>query len=54
MIENSEDVRAALSEYDDGADFADALITTINRRLGCEHTATFDRKAARRPGFCAL
>jgi predicted nucleic-acid-binding protein len=36
------------------ADFADALIATINRRLGCEHTATLDRKDVRRPGFVSL
>ncbi len=48
------DVWAALHEYQAGADFADALIATTNLRLGCEHTVTFDRKAARRPGFRAL
>jgi predicted nucleic-acid-binding protein len=53
-LENSDDARAALREYQDSGDFADALIATVNRRLGCEHTATFDRKAARRPGFLAL
>jgi len=53
-IENSEDARTALREYEDGADFTDALIVAINQRLGCEHTVTFDRKAARRPGFLAL
>jgi predicted nucleic-acid-binding protein len=53
-IENSDDAQLALSEYTDGADFTDALIAANNRRLGCEHTATFDRKAARRPGFLAL
>jgi predicted nucleic-acid-binding protein len=53
-IEDSEDVSAALREYARGADFTDALIAAINRRLGCVHTVTFDRKAARRPGFLAL
>lgn len=53
-IENSEEASAALREYARGADFTDALIGAINRRLGCEHTVTFDRKAARRPGFLAL
>ncbi len=53
-VTNPQDVWAALYEYQDGADFADALIATVNRRLGCEHTATFDRKAARRPGFISL
>jgi predicted nucleic-acid-binding protein len=53
-VTEPQDAWAALYEYQDGADFADALIATVNRRLGCEHTATFDRKAARRPGFLAL
>jgi predicted nucleic-acid-binding protein len=53
-IEDPQDAWTALREYRAGADFADALIATVNRRLGCEHTATFDRKAARRPGFQAL
>ncbi len=30
---------------------ADCLIAAVNRRLGCETTATFDRKAARLAGF---
>jgi predicted nucleic-acid-binding protein len=54
VAEPQQDVWAALHEYLAGADFADALIATTNRRLGCEHTVTFDRKAARRPGFLLL
>jgi predicted nucleic-acid-binding protein len=50
-IEDVEDGRAALLEYEDGADFSDSLIAKANARLGCEYTATFDRRAARRPGF---
>ena len=53
-VENSEDARTAIREYQEGADFPDALIAAINHRLGCENTVTFDRKAARRPGFLAL
>lgn len=53
-VTEPQDVWAALYEYQDGADFADALIGTVNRRFGCEHTATFDRKAARRLGFRTL
>ncbi len=30
---------------------ADCLIGAVNRRLGCETTATFDRKAAGIAGF---
>lgn len=54
QVENSEDARTALREYEAAADFTDALIASINRRLGCERTVTFDRKAARRPGFLVL
>jgi len=27
------------------ADFADCLIARLNKKAGCEHTMTFDRKA---------
>jgi len=50
-IEEVEDARAALREYEDGADFSDSLIAAANARLGCEYTATFDRRAAGRSGF---
>jgi len=50
-IEHPDDARAALREYQDGADFADSLIAAANSRAGCEYTATFDRRAARRSGF---
>lgn len=50
-IEHPEDARAALREYEDGADFADSLIAAANARAGCEYTATFDRGAANRKGF---
>ena len=38
---------------DTTADFADCLIGTQNRRLGCRAMATFDVKAAKLPGFMA-
>jgi len=53
-VADPQDAWTALREYQDGADFADALIAAVNQRLGCERTVTFDRKAARRPGFQAL
>jgi predicted nucleic-acid-binding protein len=34
--------------------FADALIATLAERAGCAHVVTFDRKAARLPGFRLL
>ena len=50
-IEHAEDARAALLEYEDGAGFSDSLIAAANARLGCEYTATLDRRAAGRRGF---
>ena len=38
---------------DTTANFADCLIGTQNRRLGCQATATFDLKASKLPGFIA-
>lgn len=36
---------------DTTADFADCLIGTKNRRMGCKATASFDVKASKLPGF---
>jgi len=38
---------------DTTADFADCLIGSKNRRLGCRATVTFDAKASKLPGFIA-
>jgi predicted nucleic-acid-binding protein len=54
MIEDGAEARASFRDYQDGADFADSFIGAVNRRLGCHHTATFDRKAGRRSGLVAL
>ena len=47
LTEDSDLVRAALSAYRTGADFADALIAGTNVARGCTKTVTFDRKAAK-------
>ena len=39
---------------DSAADFADCLIGSHNRRLGCRATATFDAKAVKLPAFMVL
>jgi predicted nucleic-acid-binding protein len=39
-------VRAALSDAA-GLDFADAVIAELGRTAGCDHTVTFDQRAAR-------
>jgi predicted nucleic-acid-binding protein len=53
-IEDHSEMWSSLREYQAGADFADALIGAVNRRLGCTETVTFDRKAGRRSGFKTL
>ena len=48
-------VREALESYRGGrADFADCLIATINRRMGCRTTFTFDRKAGDCPEMSVI
>ncbi len=53
-VEDSENAWRSFRQYQEGADFADALIALSNRSLGCERTVSFDRKAARRSGFALL
>jgi predicted nucleic-acid-binding protein len=53
-IEDQQEAWSSLRDYQAGADFADAFIAAVNRRLGCERTVTFDRRAGRRPGFVLL
>lgn len=40
-------VRTALTASRDGLDFADAVIVELGRVAGCDHTVTFDQRAAR-------
>lgn len=40
-------VRAALTANRGGLDFADAVIAELGRAAGCNHTVTFDQRAAR-------
>jgi predicted nucleic-acid-binding protein len=40
-------VRAALVANRGGLDFADAVIAELGRAAGCDHTVTFDQRAAR-------
>jgi predicted nucleic-acid-binding protein len=40
-------VRSALTASRGGLDFADAVITELGRVAGCDHTVTFDQRAAR-------
>lgn len=55
LIEQSDVIWRALRAYRDSkADFSDALIVELGRDAGCASTVTFDRLAARHPGFEAL
>ncbi len=47
-------VRSALTACKQGADFADAVIVELGRVAGCEHTVTFDQRAARGNGMRLL
>ena len=55
IVEDVEVAWKALRAFDaDNADFCDALIGQANTYRGCEHTVTFDKKAASLPGFDLL
>lgn len=55
IVQNVEVTWKALRAFDaKNADFCDALIGQINIHSGCEHTVTFDKKAASLPGFDLL
>jgi predicted nucleic-acid-binding protein len=54
-LEDADVVGSALRIFSSGnVDFADALIGEVNRALGCEATATSDRKAAKLDGFVSV
>ena len=46
-VENEKAVWVALSRYQEGYDFADALIGETNVLAGVSETQTFDKRAAR-------
>jgi predicted nucleic-acid-binding protein len=55
QVESPTDVASALADFRAGpAGFSDCLIGHINRTAECSHTVTFDRKAAKLPGFKLL
>lgn len=54
-LEDEGAVRAALEVFKTRSiDFADVLIGEVNRARGCEVTATFERQAAKLPGFIGV
>jgi predicted nucleic-acid-binding protein len=51
-IEDGDAALLAVRRYREGeADFSDYYLGQVNRRLGCESTATFDKRAAGVPQF---
>ena len=51
VVQNEQEVASAMSALHEGEGFADALIAALGAWAGCTSTLTFDRKAARLPGF---
>jgi len=51
VVERSETARRALHHTEDGTDFADSLIVEFGIDAGCDHTVTFDQKAAKKAGM---
>jgi predicted nucleic-acid-binding protein len=52
IVESKQEVFAALTALREGqGEFAAALIAELSATAGCSHTLTFDRKAAKLPGF---
>ena len=52
MLQNEDEVFTANVHFRrNNIDFADALISAVAQWAGCSTTLTFDRKAARSPGF---
>ena len=50
-----DEVDMALKDFQSSsAGFIDCLLARLNASAGCEHTFTFDRKAAKLPGFKLL
>ena len=53
IVQDAELLRRVISQPG-GAELADAMASELGRRAGCEHTLTFDRRAARSLGGMKL
>lgn len=52
VVENEQEVAYAISDVRaNGAAFTDAFIAALGAKAGCSRTLTFDKRAARLPGF---
>jgi predicted nucleic-acid-binding protein len=55
VVENEQDVfTAMIALKEEQGSFADSIIAALGARAGCSCTLTFDRNAARLPGFQLL
>jgi predicted nucleic-acid-binding protein len=54
-VESAEEIHRAIADFETtSAGFVDCLLARTNYAAGCEHTVTFDRKAAKLEGFKLL
>jgi len=54
-VESADEIHTAVADFEvSTAGFADCLLARTNSSTGCEYTVTFDRKAAKLPGFKLL
>jgi predicted nucleic-acid-binding protein len=51
VVENSDAARRALLETRGGLEFTDAVLAQAGLAAGCDHTVTFDKRAARVEGM---
>jgi len=55
QMESADEIDAAVTVFEQSsAGFTDCLLARTNAAAGCEHTVTFDRKAAKLAGFKLL
>ncbi len=54
-VESADEIHSAVTDFEKStAGFVDCLLAKTNASDGCEHTITFDRRAAKLPGFKLL
>ncbi|MGX5681878.1 PIN domain-containing protein [Schumannella luteola] len=51
VVENADGAHRALAETGGGPEFTDALVSQAGLVAGCEHTVTFDKRAAQLEGM---
>jgi predicted nucleic-acid-binding protein len=55
LMESADEIDAAIADFEQSsAGFTDCLLARTNVAAGCDHTVTFDRKAAKLTGFKLL